>query len=461
VTPLLLALALQASSLASPCGAPDPCQRPAHAGEAGIVFIGDTGFGQGGASEWGPLSQAHVAAQLGKLCPRPDLVLFLGDNVYWRGSPDLFGPRFDYMYAPLFDAEGRRVHAALGNHDVKGCQLSTQAAFATGETCADALVRLVLEDAERESAATSPLLVQELVEQARKTAGQDCPSSSELAYEQATGTSTACYAQEALRHRAFGYLFREGSPLRYYSLDRPFDREASGTRVRVLVTDSNTLRRGPGPEPGSASEQVLEPAEGRAPLPRWDRLQALWLENQLATAPSDAWRVVVGHHPGLSPVGCAFRVLGKCVGGHGDDEAVQRATFPIFERQRPDVVLGAHNHFYARSRALDPSGHAARGATPGVRHFVSGGGGGPLYQVQPLHSRYASAGSFHHFLYMRLRGDEAFFWAIDEHGRARDSGCFKRGDNVDRCITSPGGYEAADLACGVEPAPAAGCAPPR
>lgn len=458
MTALLLAAALQAA--AGPCGVPDPCQRASRAGETAIVLLGDTGFGQGGASEWGPLSQGEVAARLARLCPRPDLVFFLGDNVYWRGSPDLFGPRFDNMYAPLFDAEGRRVHAALGNHDVKGCQLSTQAAFADGETCADALVRLVLEDAEREAAATSPLLVQDLIEQARRTPAIECPSSSELAYEQAPDTGTACYAQEALRHRAFGYLFRSGSPLRYYSIDVPAP-PAAGPQVRVLVTDSNTLRRGPGPAPGTESEQVLEPAEGSAPLPRWDRLQALWLENQLATTPREAWRIVLAHHPGFSPRGCAFRVLGRCFGGHGDDEAVQRAAFPIFERQRPDIVFGAHNHFYARSRALDRSGYTATGTAPGVRHFVTGGGGGPLYRVQPLHSRWATAGAFHHFVYLRLRGEEAFFWAIDEQGRVRDSGCFKRGDNVDRCITSPGGYQADELACGVEPAPSRGCTTPR
>ncbi|HET8648173.1 MAG TPA: hypothetical protein VFO85_21935, partial [Vicinamibacteria bacterium] len=170
----------------------------------------------------------------------------------------------------------------------------------------------------------------------------------------------------------------------------------------------------------------------------------------------DAWRIVVGHHPGWSPRGCAFRVLGTCFGGHGDDEAVQRAMFPVFERQRPDLVIGAHNHFYARSRALDGSGYPAVGEAPGVRHFVSGGGGGPLYRVQPLHSRYASAGAYHHFLYLRLRGEEAFFWTIDERGLARDWGCFRRGENADRCITR-GSYDSDELECGVEPAPAGGC----
>ncbi|HET8644163.1 MAG TPA: metallophosphoesterase, partial [Vicinamibacteria bacterium] len=332
---LLAALLQAAASPAAPplpglCGAPDPCQRGPRAGETAIVFLGDTGFGQGGASEWGPLSQGEVAARLSEVCPRPDLVFFLGDNVYWRGSPDLFGPRFDNVYAPLIDAEGRRVHAALGNHDVKGCQLSTQPAFAAGETCADALVRLILEDAEREAAATSPRLARGILDRARSVPAAECPSSSELAYEQAPDTGTQCYAQEALRHRPFGYIFRGGAPLRYYAIDHPGEGAGSAPAVRVLVTDSNTLRRGPGPDPGTPSEQVLEPRTAAAPAARWDRLQALWLENQLRTAQPGSWTFVAMHHPPWTPRGCAFRALGRCVGGHGDDEAVQRALFPTF-----------------------------------------------------------------------------------------------------------------------------------
>lgn len=398
MTPLLLALAMQASAAAPVpglCGRPDPCQRGARPGELAIVFLGDSGFGEGGASEWGPHSQGEVATRLASLCPRPDLVLFLGDNVYWRGSPDLFGPRFDTMYAPLFDAEQRRVHAALGNHDVKGCQLTTQSAFGAGETCADALTRMVVEDVKRDEASLPALLSPEVMERARTTRPEDCPSGSDLAYEQAPDTGTACYAQEALRHRAFGYLFRGGAPLRYYSLDAPTPPAPGTPRVRVFVTDSNTLRRGPGPPPGRPSEKVLEPEqpEGVAlPPERWDSLQALWLENQMATADASAWKIVVGHHPAWSPRGCAFRVLGKCFGGHGDDESVQRALFPVFARQRPDLVVGAHNHFYARSRALDGAGYKASSREPGVRYFVTGGGGGPLYRMQPLHSRYAAGG---------------------------------------------------------------------
>jgi hypothetical protein len=213
---------------------------------------------------------------------------------------------------------------------------------------------------------------------------------------------------------------------------------------------------------------VLEPAVPEPYTPaRWDHLQALWLENQLRTTPAGAWRITVLHHPPWSPRGCAFKALGKCVGGHADDEAVMRALAATYVRQdaargiavhaehRPDLVIGSHNHFYARSKPIDPAGYPTAEPGQGVRYFVTGGGGAPLYRLMPLHARFAAAGSYHHFLYLRLRGDQAFHWTIDVRGKVRDGGCFVRGESVDRCITS-GGPESDDLVCGA-PAPASGC----
>lgn len=475
MTALLLLALLQAAPAPARCGTPDSCATGARSGELALVFLGDSGFGEGGSSEWGPHSQAAVAKRLEALCPRPDLVLFLGDNVYWRGSPDLFAPRFDTMYAPLFDVEQRRVHAALGNHDVKGCQLSLRSAIGGGETCGDALARLVVEDVKRDLVPGSPLLSAPVMDKARTVLRADCPPAYDLAYEQAQDSGTSCYATEALRHQPFGYGVRGGNPLRYYSIDAPMAAPAAGVaapHARILVTDSNTLRRGPGPAPGATTEQVLKPGkaggeEAVTPVGRWDELQGLWVENQLRTTPAEAWRIVVMHHPAYSPRGCAFKFLGSCVGGHGDDEALQRALFGAYitpESQdapatymddRPDLVIGAHNHFYARSRALAASGYPARDEEPGVRYFVTGGGGAPLYRVMPLHRRYATAGAFHHFLYVRLRQDTAFFWAIDESGRVRDSGCFRRGESTDRCIAA-GKFTDDVVECG-EAAPASGC----
>src|SRR5262249_16298181 len=253
------------------CAAADACKAARRPGEVAIVLLGDSGYGQGGASEWGPHSQAQVAASLEALGPRPDLVFFLGDNIYWGGSPTLFGPRFDTMYPALFDAAHQRVHAALGNHDVKGCQVSAQPGFEPGQTCLDALAHAVHEDVKRDvtpaAAATEATQAAETAvrwldpdvqARASQVASADCPSAVAAGYEQSPAGGGSCYAPAALRPSQFGFLLRGQLPLRYYTVDWPVPptappstpTAAAGTaggpaaaaepRVRVLVADSNT-----------------------------------------------------------------------------------------------------------------------------------------------------------------------------------------------------------------------------
>jgi hypothetical protein len=447
---LLLTAQLNAAAPTT-CAVDDPCKASARANEISVVFLGDSGFGEGGASEWGSHAQADIAARIDGICPRPDLVFFLGDNVYWKGSPDLFGPRFDTVYRNLFDAEGRRVHAALGNHDVKGCRIATFGGFVQKETCLDALHRAVHEDAKQGAAATgehaqATWLNEDVREHATTVSPLDCPSAFDAAYEQAPDVGNECFATEALRHSAFGYQVRGGSPLRYYSIDWPapaaFDAPATeAPRLRVLVADSNTLDVFGGRIPAAAG----------ADKPRADRLQLLWMENQLRTAPGDAWTIMAMHHPPFTPNGCAFKLLGRCVGGHGDEEGLQKQLTSVFGlggegARAPDLMMTAHNHFYARTHALDASGYPAPAGTSAVRYFVTGGGGAPLYRMLPLHARWAKGGAFYHFVYLRLQKETAFFWTIDDRGRVRDSGCFKKGDTIDGTVDAD--YKAAQLVCG-------------
>lgn len=440
------------------CLPPDPCQLPARPGEASIVFIGDTGYGLGGSSEWGTHAQGEVAARLEALCPRPDLVFFLGDNIYWRGSRDLFAPRFDTVYQRLLGPEGGRIRAALGNHDVNGCRISERTAAPPPLTCADALLDLVREDVKADAAATGappavgPWVDASVLEAARSVDSRDCPHAFDSAYEQSQEVGNECFASAALRHTPFGYGLRGGNPLRYYTVDWPPATPAPAgpprPRVRVLVADSNTLRLTS--EPHDATPLAAEGA-------REDRLQVLWMENQLRTAPPGAWTMVAMHHPLYTPRGCAFKLLGRCIGGHGDYASLREQLYPAFgltgpragEGVAPDLVFAAHNHFYARSRALDATGYPAN-APGGIRHFVTGGGGAPLYRLQPMHERFVAGSAFHHFVYLRMRADDAFFWAIDERGQVRDAGCFRRGESRDGCIAR-GTFTSDELVC--EPAP--------
>jgi hypothetical protein len=171
------------------------------------------------------------------------------------------------------------------------------------------------------------------------------------------------------------------------------------------------------------------------------------------------------HHPIYTPRACAFKLLGRCIGGHGDEPTLGEQLWPAFglggpragAGVSPDLVFAAHNHIYARTRPLDASGYAASG--PGaIRHFVAGGGGAPLYRLQPLHERFAAGGSFHHFVYVRLRGDEAFFWAIDQRGQVRDQGCFRRGESRDGCLRGAS-FTSDELICDPMPLDALTCPP--
>jgi hypothetical protein len=432
------------------------------------VFIGDSGYGLGGSSEWGTHAQGEVAARLETLCPRPDLVFFLGDNIYWLGSADLFAPRFDTVYRRLIGPSGGRIRAALGNHDVKGCRISERTAAPPPLTCADALLDLVREDARADGAATGappavgPWVDASVLEMARSAKAGDCMPAFDSAYEQSQEVGNACFASAALRHTPFGYGLRGGNPLRYYTVDwPPAPARAGGSEpphVRVLVADSNTLR---------LTGEAHDPTPLAAQAAREDRLQVLWMENQLRTAAPGTWTMVAMHHPLFTPRGCAFKLLGRCLGGHGDYATLRDQLSPAFGLSgpraapgvAPDLVFAAHNHFYARSRPLDATGYATTARGQGMRHVVTGGGGAPLYRMQPLHVRYAAGGAFHHFTYVRLRGEEAFFWVIDEQGRVRDSFCFTRGDSIDRCIAT-GEYGSPELTCG-EAAPATGCPLPK
>jgi predicted phosphodiesterase len=82
--------------------------------ESRMVFLGDTGTGGS--------KQRAVRDQLLRF--PTSLAFLLGDNIYERGSKELFEERFDRVYAPVI-AKGTRFHATLGNHDVSTCTTRT------------------------------------------------------------------------------------------------------------------------------------------------------------------------------------------------------------------------------------------------------------------------------------------------------------------------------------------------
>jgi hypothetical protein len=283
----------------------------------------------------------------------------------------------------------------------------------------------------------------ELAAQAIAGRRANCLPGNASAYEDATkGT---CNANAALAHAQFGFgSVERGDPparerQRYYSILWPLPRLTKGgsptappeveTRplVDVIVLDSNTLRVDGG---------MLE---GAGKTPRTDQLQLLWMRNAMAQwlpAPGEKhriWKILAMHHPPHTPRSCACKIFGKCIGGHGDEPLLQKQIAETLDDlEPPDLVMTAHNHIYARSHPLDWKGQPVGDPKKrGIRYFVTGGGGAPLYDVDKPDSRFAKALTTYHFLYMRLNASAAFYWTLDAGGKVRDSGCFEKGSGVD------------------------------
>ena len=102
--------------------------------------------------------------------------------------------------------------------------------------------------------------------------------------------------------------------------------------------------------------------------------QTAWLEKELARAAADpavAHRFIVMHHPPYS------------TSIHGGQPELREMWTPIFERYGVDAVFSGHDHVYERSEKN------------GIRFFVSGGGGAPLYPRDPrAHAEDVAASRF-------------------------------------------------------------------
>jgi hypothetical protein len=464
----LAALLLLGGAAAAPQDAPKVVDRGcpperAQNGEVRIVFLGDSGYGQGFA-EWGAQGQDAIAARLAGLRLAPDLVFFLGDNIYWRGSADLYKTRFDDVYEPLI--RDCRVHVALGNHDLKGCRVVEEherwescLTELRGSLVADRKARYMRQGLDedqaqqRAEADTAAETAGDLAAEAIRTRRGNCLPGDATAYEDAVAEKQECNAAAALSHTQFGFgSVEKGDPpssqrQRYYSILWPLPpltaakaaaAAASGPPARplvdVMVLDSNTL----------AEEGILQQREGGR---REDQLQLLWLRNAMSQwlpAPGEShgvWKIMAMHHAPHTPRACACRAFGKCIGGHGDSTSLREQLDRTLEDlEPPDLVFAAHNHIYARSHPLDRSGKPVTTGTGGVRYFVTGGGGAPLYDVHGKDPRFPKALTTYHFVYLRLTASAAYYWTIDAGGRVRDSGCFEKGSNLDHPLRANFGY---------------------
>jgi len=93
--------------------------------------------------------------------------------------------------------------------------------------------------------------------------------------------------------------------------------------------------------------------------------QTSWLERELVAARQDVaikHIFVVMHHPPFS------------ISLHGGAKDLRERWTPLFERYQVSAVFSGHDHVYTRAERA------------GVRYFVTGGGGAPLYPRRPKSS---------------------------------------------------------------------------
>jgi len=80
-----------------------------------------------------------------------------------------------------------------------------------------------------------------------------------------------------------------------------------------------------------------------------------WLVNDLSTS-TKPWKIIVLHEPGWTANGT-----------HGNNTTVQSVIQPLCVTYHVSIVLGGHNHYWAKA------------LNNGVYHLTSGGGGADLY----------------------------------------------------------------------------------
>jgi hypothetical protein len=109
--------------------------------------------------------------------------------------------------------------------------------------------------------------------------------------------------------------------------------------------------------------------------------QLQWLAKDLQDT-KKPWKILFFHQPGWS--------AGMKDSSHENDLNVQRFIEPLCEKYGVHLVICGHNHFYSRARVMTASGDS-------VIHITSGGGGAPLYGLDPHAPNILAARKVHHF----------------------------------------------------------------
>ncbi|MFN0245710.1 MAG: metallophosphoesterase [Kofleriaceae bacterium] len=144
--------------------------------------------------------------------------------------------------------------------------------------------------------------------------------------------------------------------------------------------------------------------------------QTAWLERELiATRQNSAFRhvFVVMHHPPFS------------ISLHGGNRDLRERWTPLFEKYNVTAVFSGHDHVYSRAE------------NNGIRYFISGGGGAPLYPRRPKSSAIdlAAVKKFervHHYLRVSMTGNRVEVSAIRVDGTTIETTTWTEGAPLGR-----------------------------
>ncbi len=121
-----------------------------------------------------------------------------------------------------------------------------------------------------------------------------------------------------------------------------------------------------------------------------------WLVNDLATSSKD-WKIIVLHEPGWT-----------AKGGHVNEADVQDYIQPLCKLYGVQIVLGGHNHYYARA------------VVDGVHHLTSGGGGAPVYRPKPGEPYIVSSLESLNYQTVEISGDTMYVKSFQPNGTVID-----------------------------------------
>lgn len=124
--------------------------------------------------------------------------------------------------------------------------------------------------------------------------------------------------------------------------------------------------------------------------------QEKWLRKDLAAHQDATWRIVYFHHTPYTCVAMPPRRVAA--------EKLRARLEPIFLQQHVNLVINGHDHDYQH--------HLANG----IHYVVTGGGGAPLYAVQPDTPFVKAAKSAHHYCELTVNGSRMSVRAVEPDG---------------------------------------------